>query len=365
MTPRFSVSDFLAVVNQSLEVSFGMVEVEGEVAEYKVNQQKYVFFSLKDGAGTVQCFMTVWQLRMPIEDGMRVVVSAAPRVTAWGKFSLTVREIRLVGEGDLKRSAVLLREKLAREGLFDDARKRALPRFPTRVAVISSTHAAGYADFMKIAAQRWGGVRFVVAHVKVQGEGAADQAVRALAHCNQLAEPPEVIVILRGGGSADDLASFNDEQLVRAVAASRIPVVTGIGHEVDECLCDLAADRRASTPSHAAELLFPDRQEIVRQVRARVTEAAEALIRTSKEWQKNATMSQQAALDHWRQRVATLKQATMLQQQMIAEYDPDVVLRRGYAIVTGGRGVGEMIEIMTYTTHMKARIEQYEARCND
>lgn len=362
MIPRLSVSDFLAVVNQSLEGAFGPIEVEGEIAEYKINQQKYVFFNLKDATGTVNCFMTVWQLRMPLEDGMRVVVRAAPKVTAWGKFSLTVQDIRLVGEGGLKRSAALLKAKLAGEGLFDEARKRPLPRFPTRVAVISSTQAAGYADFMKIAGQRWGGVHFVVANVKVQGDGAADQAVRALQHCNQLAEPPEVIVMVRGGGSADDLASFNEEQLVRAVAASRIPVLTGIGHEVDESLCDLAADRRASTPSHAAELLFPDRREVVRQLRARMLSASEAPMQTIAEWRGRATLSQQAALEAWRQRVASRQEATLLQKQLIAEYDPEVVLRRGYAMVTGGQEVGDIVEITTDKAYMKARIEHYEAR---
>ena len=111
--PRFNVSDFLAVVNQSLEMAFGIVEVEGEVASFKVNHSKYVFFDLKDRDGTVGCFMTVWQLRTPIEDGMRVVVRAMPKVTNWGKFSLTVQEVRPVGEGNLRRSHELLRKKLA------------------------------------------------------------------------------------------------------------------------------------------------------------------------------------------------------------------------------------------------------------
>ena len=157
--PTFRVSDFLAVVNQSLDVAFGVVEVEGEVSSFNVNHQKYVFFDLKDATGSVSCFMTVWQLRTPIEDGMKVVVRAAPKVTNRGKFSLTVSDIRPIGEGSLKKSFELLRAKLEKEGLFDDARKRPLPTLPSRVAVISSTDAAGYADFMKIAEERFGGSR--------------------------------------------------------------------------------------------------------------------------------------------------------------------------------------------------------------
>lgn len=362
MTPRFSVSDFLAVVNQALETAFGSVEVEGEVAEFKVNHKKYVFFNLKDAGGTVGCFMTIWQLRMPVDDGMRVVVRAVPKVTAWGKFSLTVQEIRPVGEGSLKRSMELLKKKLADEGLFDEDRKRLLPKYPRRVAVISSVEAAGYADFMKIAGERWGGAHFLVANVKVQGDGAADQAVRALDYCNQLAELPEVIVILRGGGSADDLASFNDELLVRAVAGSRVPVLTGIGHEVDESLCDLAADVRASTPSNAAELLFPDKRVVVNQLNMQLQGALSVVTREIDDWQERMTDLQQQALAVWQGRIDGLQREVALKKNLIVEYDPEVVLRRGYAIIEGKQQIGDVVKITTKTSIMKARIEHYEKR---
>lgn len=362
MTPRFNVSDFLALVNQTLEMAFGFVEIEGEVAEFKINHQKYVFFNLKDSDGAVGCFMTVWQLRMPIEDGMKVVVRAAPKVTAWGKFSLTVQDIRPVGEGNLRRSFELLRKKLAGEGLFDEARKRSLPKYPRRVAVISSIEAAGYTDFMKIARERWGGVTFLVANIKVQGDGAADQAVRALEYFNQLTELPEVIVILRGGGSADDLASFNDELLVRAVAASRVAVLTGIGHEVDESLCDLVADVRASTPSNAAELLFPDRQAIISQLKLQLQGAVSAVNRGIDSWQVRVTDLRQRALMVWRGRIEELLRETALKKDLITEYNPEVVLQRGYAMVEGKQKVGNVVKITTKSNIMKARIEYHEKR---
>lgn len=362
MAPRFSVSDFVAVVNQVLETAVPVVEVEGEVAEFTVRQQKFVFFTLKDAESAVNCFMMAWQLRTPIEEGMRVVVRASAKLTAKGKFSLTVQEVKPLGAGHLKRSAELLRAKLAAEGLFDAERKRPLPPYPARVAVISSTQAAGYADFMKIAGQRWGGVQFIVAHVKVQGDGAADQAVRAIAHCNQLAEPPEVIVLIRGGGSAEDLASFNDECLVRAVAGSRVPVLTGIGHEVDESLCDLAADVRAATPSNAAQLLFPDKHDVRRQLELRLGGVAEVIQRQITERRLHVTMLQQAVLEQWSRRVEIAKNMVLSQQRMIAEYNPETVLQRGYAMISGGCRIGSMVTITTKDMIMKARIESSEKR---
>ena len=362
MAPRFSVSDFVAVVNQVLETAVPVVEVEGEVAEFTVRQQKFVFFTLKDTESAVNCFMMAWHLRTPIEEGMRVVVRASAKLTAKGKFSLTVQEVKPLGAGHLKRSAELLRAKLAAEGLFDAERKRPLPPYPARVAVISSTQAAGYADFMKIAGQRWGGVQFIVAHVKVQGDGAADQAARAIAHCNQLAEPPEAIVLIRGGGSAEDLASFNDECLVRAVAGSRVPVLTGIGHEVDESLCDLAADVRAATPSNAAQLLFPDKHDVRRQLELRLGGVTEVIQQQIQERRLHVTMSQQAALEQWSRRVEIAKNMVSSQQRMIAEYDPEMVLRRGYAMISGDCRIGSVVNITTKDMIMKARIESSEQR---
>lgn len=362
MTPRFDVSGFLAVVNQSLEMAFSAVEVEGEVASFKVNHQKYVFFDLKDKEGTVGCFMTVWQLRLPIEDGMKVVVRALPKVTAWGRFSLTVQEVRPVGEGHLKKSFELLKKKLTDEGLFDAARKRPLPLRPTRVAVISSTQAAGYADFMKIAAERWGGVRFVVSHVAVQGEGAADQMIAALQRLEQLPELPEVVVLIRGGGSADDLASFNDELLVRAVAASRIPVLTGIGHETDESLVDLAADVAASTPSNAAQLLLPDKHETVRLLQHQIDSIAHTVLRALDMQQSEVTRQVEAARLAWLGQIERRLHAVQARQAVIDEYNPELVLARGYALISGEIAVGKRVTITTKQAIMKARIERYEKR---
>ncbi len=168
MAPKLTVSDFIAVTNQTLEYAYPLVEIEGEVASFKVNQGKFVFFDLKDAGGSVGCFMMLFSLRVPIEDGMKVIVTATPKLTQWGKFSLTVKSIRPSGEGSLKKSFELLLAKLDKEGLFAPERKRPLPALPRYIAVISSPQAAGYADFIKIIGDRWGGLRIDVAAVTVQ-----------------------------------------------------------------------------------------------------------------------------------------------------------------------------------------------------
>ncbi|MDX2776194.1 exodeoxyribonuclease VII large subunit [Streptomyces caniscabiei] len=342
---RLGVSDFIALTNQTLEYAYPSVEVEGEIASFKVNQGKYVFFDLKDERGSVGCFMTLWQLRTQVEDGMKVVVTATPKLTPWGKFSLTVRQIRPSGEGSLKKSFELLKAKLEKEGLFAPERKRPLPTLPRRVAVISSTQAAGYADFIKLVNDRWGGLEIDVAHVQVQGAEAPDQIIRALRHFNSQEELPEVIVIVRGGGSADDLSAFNDELLVREIAMSRVPTLVGVGHEVDISLADMAADVRAATPSNAAHILVPDRKEVVRRVR---TQVQGLLPRTmhAVDVQRQAVRQKVGiafgAIEH--EYTDTERQLEAL-RRVLAELDPKKVLDRGYALVRGEAVIGSMIEI--------------------
>ena len=342
---QLSVSDFIALANQTFEYAYPSVEVEGEVASFKVSQGKYVFFDLKDAGGTVGCFMTVWQLRVPIEDGMKVVVTATPKLTQWGKFSLTVRLVRPSGEGNLKKSFELLRAKLDKEGLFATQRKRTLPTWPRHVAVISSTQAAGYGDFIKIVNDRFGGMHIDVAHVQVQGADAPDQMIRALKYFNSREELPEVIVLIRGGGSADDLSAFNDELLVREIAASRVPTLVGVGHEEDVSLADMAADQRAATPSNAAQILVPDRREILQTVRRLIQSllprTEQAIERQRQEVRQQLERSL-AAIDR---RQDYYEDQVVGVRRVLAELDPMRVLERGYALVRGAVAVGKTIEI--------------------
>jgi len=360
--PIFSVSDFLAVVNQTLEYAYPFVEIEGEVASFKVNQNKFIFFDLKDGNSSVGCFMTVWQLRIPIEDGMKVVVRAVPKVTQWGKFSLTVQSIRPSGEGSLKKSFELLVAKLDKEGLFSPERKRTLPRAPAHIAVISSTQAAGYADFVKILNDRWGGVRVEVAHVQVQGEAAPDQIIRAIKHFNEQEDLPEVLVIIRGGGSADDLSAFNDELLAREIAGSRIPTLVGVGHEIDQSLADMVADVRAATPSNAAQLVVPDKREMARWTRQKVLGIVPRL--------EHAVHAQQAATRQTLERMMVQIERQWQRyddrvsstRRVLVELNPKQALQRGYAIVRGSVVVGKAIEIETAKQLIQAEVTDVSSK---
>ncbi|HET6747501.1 MAG TPA: exodeoxyribonuclease VII large subunit [Candidatus Saccharimonadales bacterium] len=342
---RISVSDFIALTNQSLEYAFPYVEVEGEVSSFKVNQGKYVFFDLKDNGGSVGCFMMAWQLRVAIEEGMKVIVGATPKLTQWGKFSLTVRSIRPSGEGSLKKSFELLKEKLTKEGLFAPERKRVLPEVPMHVGIISSIQAAGYGDFIKILGERFGGIKVDVAHVQVQGDGAADQIVRAIKYFNSHDVLPEVLVIVRGGGSADDLGTFNDELLVREIATSRIPTLVGVGHEVDVTLADLAADVRAATPSNAAQLLVPDRREMIRATRHKVQRIVPKVERIIEQQQRDVEQILQRAFERIDRRQAQAHDQLQAIRRVLHQMDPQIVLQRGYAIVRGEVRPGTMLEI--------------------
>lgn len=342
---RVGVSDFIALANQTLEYAYPSIEIEGEVASFKINQGKFVFFDLKDAQGSVGCFMMLWQLRSPIEDGMRVVVTASPKITPWGKFSVTVRAIRPSGEGSLKKSFELLRISLEKEGLFSPDRKRVLPKQPQHIAVISSTQAAGYADFIKIINDRWGGLQIDVGHVQVQGADAPDQIIRALRYFNAQEKIPEVVVIIRGGGSADDLSAFNDELLVREIASSRIPTLIGVGHETDISLSDMAADVRAATPSNAAQIVVPDRNEIIRGVQHQVRGLLPRLEHTIEITQAEIRRRLENVITTVEQQVNQANYTIIMLKRVLIELDPNRILERGYALIRGDIVIGATIRI--------------------
>ncbi|MBR3169536.1 exodeoxyribonuclease VII large subunit [Candidatus Saccharibacteria bacterium] len=332
-----SPTDFVMLVNQTLEYAYSSVTIIGEVSEFKINQGKWVFFNIKDEENSVPCFMTLWSLTTPIEDGMKVVVRGTPKVTKWGKFSFTVFKIAPVGEGSLKKAYEVLKKKLSDEGLFDARRKRSLPEDLSKIGVISSVKAAGYADFIKIVNARWGGMKILTAHTTVQGLDAPEQIMRAIKYFNEKTDV-SVIVIIRGGGSKDDLACFNDEALVRAVAASKIPVVCGIGHEIDESLCDLACDIRASTPSNAAELLTRDRK-------------------SEKIAEKIAMIRQKIDFE-----IRNLELLVQQKKRVIEILNPENILKQGYAIIGGKLDVGNVVKITAFEQVAEAEIKKVKKR---
>lgn len=354
---RFSVSDFVAVVNQTLEYAFPNVVIVGEVSGLRVSQGKWVRFKLKDEQSAVDFFGSVYQLKIPLEDGMVVAVQGRPRLSdKWG-FSVSFMNVQPVGEGSIKRSFDLLLKKLTNEGLFDESRKRPLPELPSHVGVISSTQAAGYTDFVTILNERFGGMRVTVANTLVQGLNAPGQIMRALEHFNQSADAPEVIVIVRGGGDPDDLAAFNDEGLVRAIAASRIPTLVGVGHEVDTTLADLAADVRAATPSNAAQLLVPDRRELIAEVRTRLVGIIPTIERALERIDDEIVRLVEQAKIHVDDTLADAEDELATLRRILGQFDPTVVLRKGYSLVRGPAEVGATIEIERYEDMITAEVK--------
>ena len=356
----YSVSDFIATSNDIFEKSFPSVLIEGEISSFKVNQNKFVFFDLKDKDSILNCFMTVWQMRFPLEDGMKVVVQAKPKLTNWGKFSLTIEKIIPKGEGSLKKSFEILKKKLIKEGLFDESRKREIPRNPQKIAVISSIQAAGYADFIKIINERWGGLEITVAHTQVQGISASDQIIRAIDFFNSQSELPDVITIIRGGGSNDDLAVFNDEKLVRAVANSRVPIITGIGHEIDESLCDLAADFAASTPSNVAQILTPNKFDEMRFLRSKILRTNDFILSNIDELKIENHQKIYKIKDLILNNIFEQQREIQAKKRILESYNPQNILSKGYALVSGKLAAGEEITIQTIDKKITAEVKNVE-----
>jgi exodeoxyribonuclease VII large subunit len=361
--PRFTPSTLIAAMNQTLEYAYEGALLVGEVASYKVNQGKWVFFDLKDEESSISCFMSIYQLRVPLEDGMKIVVRGVPKVTKWGKFSFTVSAIKPVGDGSIKKAFELLKKKLSDEGLFAPEKKRELPKDLTKLGVISSTGAAGYADFVKILNARWGGIHVQVAHTQVQGMDAPDQIIRALKYFNERSEV-QVIAILRGGGSADDLSCFNDEELVRAIAASKIPVITGIGHEVDESLADLAADVRASTPSNAAEMLTPDREAVGYTVDMSVSRAESIIYNKIDAALERVDQPFDNIRRFIKQKIDFYHNMLFQKVKIVEALNPEKVLRQGYAILSGKVSPGSVVNITTFDKEITAEVKEIHERKN-
>lgn len=266
MPLTFTVSEFVDFLRAHLRTAVGEVTVRGEVTNYRRRSDDLVFFELKDEASVVGCFCLRWELSVELEDGQEIRVLATPSLfKKSGKFHLRVRAIELVGAGALQKAFLKLTAKLKAEGLFAPERKRALPRFPERIGLITSQDAAAYQDVLKTLKRRWLRHAVVFVPVRVQGPGAARDIARAIQIQNSTGRV-DVIILTRGGGSLEDLQAFNDETVARALVASKAPVVAGIGHERDFTVAELVADLRASTPTAAAELVAPDRREVATDV---------------------------------------------------------------------------------------------------
>ena len=368
------------------------LEVAGEISGYKHHYSGHRYFSLKDENARVQCVMfrqNAIGLDFEPADGMRVTLRASASIFPRdGAFQLYVTSMRKAGQGDLYVRFEKLKQKLLAEGLFDPARKREIPAVPRIIGVATSETGAAIRDIIHVARRRNPNVGIIVAPCAVQGEGAAQQIVRAIQRLNENGES-DVLLVGRGGGSIEDLWAFNEEIVARAIAASRIPVISCVGHEVDFTIADFVADLRAPTPSAAAELAVPVASQLRDNLEALLARLAGSLkkgqemrrlkldhlcaadaiasprdrmltprLEALEALEKRAETAMPALLNRAETRLGTLDAS-------LRALNPSAVLDRGYAVVkageriverTTGAKVGENVRILLSDGEMDARI---------
>jgi exodeoxyribonuclease VII large subunit len=261
----FTIAELTRAIRGTLETKFGAVWVQGEISNYKLHPSGHQYFTLKDARAQIACVIfrnTMPPLRTPLADGAQVQLYGNVTVfEARGQYQISVQILQTRGLGLLQAKFEALKRKLEAEGLFDAARKRALPKFPRRIGIVTSPSGAAIRDILNVLKRRAPWLQILINPVRVQGTGAAAEvavAIRELAIPNKNFQPVDLIVVARGGGSIEDLWEFNEEIVSRAVFDSAVPIVSAIGHEIDFTICDFVADLRAPTPSAAAELIVPD-----------------------------------------------------------------------------------------------------------
>jgi exodeoxyribonuclease VII large subunit len=265
----WSVSELNARIRGVLEAQFRDLWVEGEISNLRPAQSGHIYFTLKDEAAQIRCVCFKSQARLlkfQPEDGLHVTVRGSLSVYEQrGDYQLYVEHLEPVGLGALQLAFEQLKKKLEAEGLFDAARKKPLPVLPRRIGIVTSPAGAAVRDILRILRQRFPNANVLLYPVRVQGDGAAADIVQAIHFLNR-SRLVDVLILARGGGSLEDLWAFNEEDVARAIAASQIPVITGVGHETDYTIADFVADVRASTPSNAAEIVVRTRQEFDRHI---------------------------------------------------------------------------------------------------
>ena len=360
-----TVSQLVGHVKSLLEVDPGLtnVWVEGEVSNFKQAASGHCYFTLKDSRAVMPCVM--WRTdaqrlrRLPVDGEQVAIHGHVSLYEPQGKLQFYADRLDLAGLGRLYQELEALKARLAEEGLFDAARKRPLPDWPQRIGVVTSSKAAALRDILRTLAVRYPLVDVLLAAAAVQGVEAPDQiaaAIELLNAWNLGVEPLDVIIVARGGGAIEELWAFNDERVVRAIAASAVPVISGVGHETDFTLADLAADQRAPTPTGAAALAVPDLQELAGQLpelrsrlqgalTQRVDRERRQMVQTRRLLDR---LSPAVQLATYRQQVDDVNRAMartvahMLAVQRaevdglrarLASLDPNAVLARGYAIL--------------------------------
>ncbi len=326
------VSELTFRMKHLLERQFASVFVEGEISNYRPAASGHLYFVLKDAGAMISCVM--WaadaaRLAAPPREGDTVEIRG--RVTVYeprGQYQVVVSSMRPAGQGRLYQAFLELKARLEKEGLFAPDRKRPVPRFPRAIGVVTSPTGAAIRDILKVLGRRAPGIPVFIAPARVQGEGASAEICRAIRRLNDMALP-EVLIVGRGGGSIEDLWAFNEEPVARAIAGSRVPVISAVGHETDFTIADSVADLRAPTPSAAAEQAAPNAADLLREIghwRSRMTRAVEAGIeplRGSDHLRARAESSLRSRLDR-------LRPAHHLAARLAAAIRPRIEAVRGH-----------------------------------
>ena len=354
----FSVSHLTNLVRQSLEGRFKNIDVEGEISGWKVYPSGHAYFTLKDESAQISAVMFSSALEAAVSaepvlleklcNGAKVKVRGSISVyPPRGQYQFVVRRIKLAGVGELMLKFLELKARLQAEGLFDESRKRKLPFLPHRIGIVTSEAGAVIHDMQRVFSRRFPGVELKLYPALVQGSEAPRTLIEGLNYFNRN-QWADVVVIARGGGSFEDLFCFNDEALVRAVASSDLPVVSAVGHETDFTLCDFAADKRAGTPSIAAELLVPVRTELMAKVEDLKMRMVMVLRSKGENFAQRVDYVSEAlarSLERYHERSRNLLQGLERSLSLLSPYG---VLDRGYSLVTHrttGRVVKSSAEI--------------------
>jgi exodeoxyribonuclease VII large subunit len=364
MQPRLSVSEATELIRSCIEDGLTPFWVEGEVSNFIAHSSGHFYFSLKDADAQLRCVMfrgANRRLRFMPENGL--TCAGFGRIGLYarsGQYQLIVERLLPAGEGELQLAFEALKAKLDAEGLFAPERKQRLPGYPTRIGLVTSPTGAAVRDILRVLRRRWPSIQIVLRPTRVQGEGAAGEIAGAIAALEAYGEV-DLLIVGRGGGSAEDLWAFNEEITVRAIAGCRIPIISAVGHETDMTLADLAADLRAPTPSAAAELAVRDYRETVAELRSVLGRAGRALhhhlerrvmrlaaIRRSRALLSPVDRLQQEAQrvdELWMRctramdvRLARERAALAAVQRRLSALNPEGILQRGYAVAYGPQG---------------------------
>jgi exodeoxyribonuclease VII large subunit len=308
-----TVSQLTGMLRTSIESQFADLWLEGEVSNLRMPGSGHVYCTLKDEFSQIRAVLfrsTALRLKFALQEGMCIIVRGRLTVyEARGEYQIVLDSVEPKGIGALQLAFEQLKARLAAEGVFDEAKKTPLPPFPARVGIVTSPTGAAIRDMLSVLHRRWPTLHIIVAPVPVQGEGAAQHIANAVARLNE-EDLVDVIIVGRGGGSLEDLWSFNEEVLIRAIAASRIPVVSAVGHETDVTLTDFAADRRAATPSAAAETVVPVLADVIERLRVLTMRGTQTMARYCVSEQRRLE-AQMGRLAHIRFRIRQEWQRTL------------------------------------------------------